>query len=127
MTWGRYELAHPAPLCDLRVTARRPVLLTNIAAVAIGFGLMAQVIIVPQLLQLPELTDHGLGSRWSPPASGRPPAGLVMMAFAPVSSALITRYGARVTLAVGAAVLGSGHLVAVAIHGAPGTCSSSPA
>ena len=42
------------PLCDLRVTARRPVLLTNIAAIAIGFGMMAQAIVFPQLLQLPE-------------------------------------------------------------------------
>jgi hypothetical protein len=29
-----------------------PVLLTNVAAVAIGFGMMAQAIVVPQLLQL---------------------------------------------------------------------------
>ncbi|MCD4526543.1 MFS transporter [Nocardioides sp. cx-173] len=119
VAWGRYELAHPAPLCDLRVTARRPVLLTNIAAVAIGFGMMAQAIIVPQLLQLPELTGHGLGQSMVAAGLWTAPAGLVMMAFAPLSSALIARYGPRVTLAVGAAVLGSGYLVAVAIHGAP--------
>jgi MFS family permease len=47
------------------------------------------------------------------------PGGLVMMAFAPVSSHLMTRYGARATLVVGATVLGSGYLVAFAFHGAP--------
>ena len=36
-------------------------LLTNLAAVAIGFGMMAQAIVVPQLLQLPEATGFGLG------------------------------------------------------------------
>ena len=54
LAWGWFELRQDEPLCDLRVTARRPVLLTNIAAVAIGFGMMAQAIVFPQLLQLPE-------------------------------------------------------------------------
>ncbi|MCW2852208.1 MAG: major facilitator superfamily 1 [Nocardioides sp.] len=119
LAWGRYELAHPAPLCDLRVTARRPVLLTNLAAAAIGFGMMGQAIIVPQLLQLPQLTGYGLGQSLLAAGLWMAPGGLVMMAFAPASSTLMTRYGARVTLALGAAVLGSGYLLAVAFHGAP--------
>ena len=53
VVWGWYELRVTDPLCDLRVTAQAPVLLTNLAAVAIGFGMMAQAIVVPQLLQLP--------------------------------------------------------------------------
>jgi MFS family permease len=42
-----------------------------------------------------------------------------MMTFAPVSSALITRLGAKRTLMVGAAVLGCGYLVGFALMGAP--------
>ena len=38
-----------------------PVLLTNVAAVAIGFGMMAQAIVVPQLMVLSTRTGHGLG------------------------------------------------------------------
>lgn len=113
LAWGRYELRHPAPLADLRVTARRPVLLTNLAAVAIGFGMMAQAIVVPQLLQLPTETGYGLGQTMLEAGLWMAPGGLVMMAFAPVSSRLMTLFGARVTLAIGAAVLCLGYLVAV--------------
>lgn len=63
IAWGFYETRHPHPLVDLRTTARRPVLLTNITALLIGFGMMAQSIVVPQLLQLPESTGYGLSRR----------------------------------------------------------------
>ena len=113
LAWGRYELRHPAPLADLRVTARRPVLLTNLAAIAIGFGMMAQAIVVPQLLQLPEAIGYGLGQTLLAAGLWMAPGGLVMMAFAPVSSRLMTAFGPRVTLAIGATVLGLGYLVGV--------------
>lgn len=47
------------------------------------------------------------------------PGGLLMMAFSPVSSRLMTRIGAKKTLMIGAAVLGTGYLVAAVFHGAP--------
>ena len=50
--WGLFELRQDDPLVDLRTTGQLPVLLTNLAAVAIGFGMMAQSIVVPQLQQL---------------------------------------------------------------------------
>ena len=37
---GWYELRVTSPLIDLRTSAHRPILLTNIAAVLIGFGMM---------------------------------------------------------------------------------------
>src|SRR5699024_9013181 len=45
--WGRYELGRRDPMVNLRSTAHRPVLLTNVAAILIGFGMMAQAIVVP--------------------------------------------------------------------------------
>jgi MFS family permease len=110
--WGWFELAQPEPLVDLRTTAQLPVLMTNVAAVAIGFGMMAQSVVVPQLLQLPEATGYGLGQSILHAGLWMAPAGLMMMVFAPVSSILIRRYGAKLTLMVGAAVLGAGYLVA---------------
>ncbi|NED60662.1 MFS transporter, partial [Streptomyces sp. SID10244] len=41
LVWGMFELRHSEPLVDLRTTARPAVLLTNIGAIAIGFGMMA--------------------------------------------------------------------------------------
>ncbi len=119
LLWGAFELRQAAPLVDLRVSARRPVLLTNLAAVAIGFGMMAQSIVVPQLLQLPESTGHGLGQTMLQAGLWMAPGGLVMMAFAPVSSRLMTAFGAKRTLMVGAAVLGVGYLVAFFLMNAP--------
>ena len=41
LAWDAYELRHHDPLVDLRTTASRPVLFTNLAALLIGFGMMA--------------------------------------------------------------------------------------
>lgn len=117
--WGAYELRHDDPLIDLRTTAAKPVLFTNLAALLIGFGMMSQVIVVPQLLEMPEMTGYGLGQSILAAGLWMAPSGLMMMAFAPVSSALITKAGARVTLAVGAVVISAGYVVALAMMNAP--------
>lgn len=117
--WGVYEIRHDDPLIDLRVTARRPVLLTNLAAMAIGFGMMAQVVVIPQLLELPAATGHGMGQTLLQAGLWMAPGGLMMMVFAPVSSKLIDGIGAKATLMIGAAVLGAGYLVALVLMGAP--------
>ena len=119
VAWGAYELRQSEPLCDLRVTVRRPVLLTNIAAVAIGFGMMAQSIVVPQLLQLPKGTGYGLGQTMLQAGLWMAPGGLMMLVFAPVSSRLMTNVGAKRTLMLGGGVLGGGYLLASFWMGAP--------
>lgn len=119
LAWGRFELGRPDPLVDLRTAARRPVLLTNLAALAIGFGMMAQSVVMPQLLQLPTSLGYGLGQTILQAGLWMAPGGLVMMAFAPVSSRLLRTVGARRTLMVGGAVLGLGYLVALALMDAP--------
>lgn len=119
LVWAAYELRVADPLCDLRVTARRPVLLTNLAAIAIGFGMMAQAIVVPRLLQSPEATGYGLGQSLLGTGLWMAPGGLVMMAFSPVSGRLIRLLGARSTLMIGATVLGLGYVVAIFLTDAP--------
>ncbi|GAA3540646.1 MFS transporter [Aeromicrobium flavum] len=119
IAWGYYELRHHDPLVDLRTTARPAVLFTNLAALLIGFGMMAQSIVVPQLLQMPEATGYGLGQTILEAGLWMAPAGLMMLFFAPVSSTLITRKGARVTLAIGALVIGLGYLLALGLMDAP--------
>lgn len=119
LLWGWYELRHDDPLVDLRTTARKPVLFTNIAAVLIGFGMMAQSIVVPQLLQMPETTGYGLGQTIFQAGMWMAPAGLMMMLFTPVSSRLLTRLGGRGTMAIGAVVLAAGYVVAVFLMDAP--------
>src|SRR6478752_3216550 len=118
LAWGWFELRQSQPLCDLRVTARRPVLLTNIAAVAIGFGMMAQAIVFPQLLQLPEEIG-GLDQTLLAAGLWMAPGGLMMLAFAPVASYLMRTFGAKYALALGAGVLGCGYLLSFFLMSAP--------
>jgi MFS family permease len=117
--WGFFELRLDEPLVDLRTTARPQILLTNVAAVAVGFGMMAQSIAVPQLLEMPKATGFGLGQTILQAGLWMAPMGLMMMVFAPVSSNLMRTIGAKHTLMVGSTVLGIGYLVAVALMGAP--------
>jgi MFS family permease len=119
LLWGFFELRQVDPLVDLRATAQLPVLLTNVAAVAVGFGMMAQAIVVPQLLQLPEATGYGLGQSILAAGLWMAPGGLMMMLFAPVSSRLMRQVGAKRTLMAGATVLGLGYLVALVLMDAP--------
>lgn len=119
LLWGRFELRRPSPLVDLRTTARRPILLTNIAAVLAGFGMMAQSIVMPQLLQAPGATGYGLQQTMLQAGLWMAPAGLMMLAFTPISSRMLDRLGGRITLAIGMIVLASGYVLAFFLTGAP--------
>lgn len=113
LVWGFHELRTASPMIDLRTAAYRPVLFTNLAAMLVGFGMMAQSIIVPQLMQLPSSTGYGLGQSVLAAGLWMAPAGLTMMALSPVSSLMISGIGARVTLAVGAVIVSTGYVAAV--------------
>lgn len=121
--WSRYELRHPDPLVDLRTSVRRPVLLTNLGALLIGFGMMASSITIPQLMQVPDLPGlglgHGLGQTMLQAGLWMAPGGVVMMLMAPLSSRLINTVGARITMALGAACLGVAYLLGLFLMGSP--------
>lgn len=117
--WGWFELRQDDPLVDLRTSASLPILFTNLAAVAIGFGMMAQSIVVPQLLQMPETTGYGLGQTILQAGLWMAPGGLMMLVFAPVSAGLISSLGAKRTLMTGGTVLGLGYVLALFLMDAP--------
>ncbi|MGB3697976.1 MAG: MFS transporter [Gordonia sp. (in: high G+C Gram-positive bacteria)] len=118
VAWGFYELRHDDPLVDLRTSARPAVLLTNLAAVAVGFGMMAQAIVVPMMLEVPEAAG-GFGQSILQAGLWMAPGGVMMMLFAPISGMLINSLGAKTTLAIGASVLGVGYLGAFFLMSAP--------
>jgi MFS family permease len=102
---------------DLRITAGRQVLLTNIAAVAIGFAMFAMSLILPQLLQLPKATGYGLGQSMVVAGLCLAPGGLVMMAVSPVSAWISRARGPKISLMLGAAIIALGYaLVLVLVH-----------
>ena len=115
--WGLWVLRHRSPIVDLRVAARRPVLMTNIASVTVGMGLYAQLLIWPQILQLPVATGHGLGQSMVAMALWTAPAGLAMMAVSPISGRLITTRGATTTLMLGSLVIAGGYFAGLFLMG----------
>ncbi|MFF4750936.1 MFS transporter [Streptomyces sp. NPDC002514] len=115
LLWGLFELRSTQPLVDLRVTARRQVLVTNLASVAFGFSMFAMSLVLPQLLQLPAATGYGLGRSLLYAGLVMAPSGLVMMAVAPVSAAVSKAYGPKVTLMGGAVVVAVGYAVNIVL------------
>ncbi|MGW2717887.1 MFS transporter [Streptomyces sp. NPDC001492] len=109
LLWGWYELRTEQPLVDLRTTARRQVLVTNLASVALGFGMFAMSLVLPQLLQLPEATGYGLGKSLLTAGLVMAPSGLVMMATAPVSAALSQAKGPKASLMLGSLIVAAGY------------------
>lgn len=115
--WAMWVLRHRSPIVDLRVAARRPVLMTNIASVTVGMGLYAQLLILPQVLQLPIATGHGLGQSMVAMGLWSAPAGLAMMAVSPISGRLINTRGPKTTLILGALVISAGYFAGLFLMG----------
>lgn len=111
--WGVLQLRLRHPLVDLRVTARRPVLFTNLASVLIGFALFVTALVLPQLLQAPAATGYGLGLTLFQAGLCMAPTGLVMMLLSPVSARLTRSRGPRLTLLIGALIIAVGYAVSI--------------
>ncbi|MFT4306082.1 MAG: MFS transporter [Microbacterium sp.] len=112
LVWGWYQLRVSGPLVDLRVSARGPVLLTNLASVAMGFSLFASSIVFPQLLELPVATG-GLGLSLLHASFVLMPSGLIMLVMSPVAGRLESRIGAKPLFVLGSAVIAAAYAIAV--------------
>ncbi|WP_246097786.1 MFS transporter [Rhodococcus spelaei] len=112
--WVPYELRAAAPLVNLRVSAHRPVLLTNIAGLFVGFSAYANTLSTTQQLQLPEITGFGFGLSAATAGLCMVPGGLAMLVFSPLSARMTARFGARTTLAVGCIVMTGAYVFRIA-------------
>ncbi|GHB37526.1 MFS transporter [Streptomyces xanthochromogenes] len=107
--WGVMELRVKAPLVNLRTTARREVLLTNLASTMVGVAFYAISLVLPQLLQLPSATGYGLGQSMVVAGLCVAPLGLTMMLTAPVYARLSAKYGPKTTLILGMLIIAVGY------------------
>ncbi|SDB84877.1 Major Facilitator Superfamily protein [Sanguibacter gelidistatuariae] len=103
--WFPFELRVNQPMVDLRTAARRPVLLTNIAALLLGFAMYANSLSTTQQLQLPEISGFGFGLSALTAGLCMVPAGLAMVVFSPISAVVTRRFGPKSTLILGGLVL----------------------
>jgi MFS family permease len=116
LLWGWYELRTRDPLLDLRVAGRRPVLLTNLASVAMGFSLFASNALYPQILELPVASGSGFGLSLLAASLVVMPSGIVMMLLSPVSGRIAHRIGPRILLLLGAVALVAAYAYTIVWH-----------
>lgn len=108
--WLPYELKVSQPMVDLRTSGRRPVLLTNLASLLVGFAMFANMLLTTQQLQLPTSTGYGFQLSVITAGLCMVPSGLAMVVFAPVSGGIIRRFGGKSALITGAAVMVVGYV-----------------
>ncbi|MFD9499009.1 MFS transporter [Streptomyces sp. NPDC060035] len=111
LLWGAYELRMPNPMVDLRVSARPAVLLTNVAALLIGFAFYANSLVTAQMVQEPKATGYGLGASLVVSGLCLLPGGLAMVALSPVSARISAGRGPRTSLALAAGIIAVGYVV----------------
>lgn len=114
-----WELRVSAPMVDLRTTVKRPVLTTNIASIAVAFGMFALSYVAPQVLELPPETGYGMGQSLLLTGLWLAPGGLAMMVTSPLAARVAAARGPRFTLVVGALIMAVAYLVGVFLLAAP--------
>ncbi|APW71993.1 MFS transporter [Sphingopyxis sp. MG] len=114
--WARYELRHPAPLIDIRLLARREILLANGVFSMCAFGAMQTTIIVTMLVQQPTWTLVGLGATATAAALVKFPAYAVGTVGSPFGGLLTSRIGGRGAAIWSASIMTGGLLALLADH-----------
>ena len=111
--WVPLELRTPSPLVDVRVAARRAVLLVNLVSVFAGFALFANMLLTTVLLQSPEGTGYGLGLSTFTTGVWMMPNAIAFAVMAPVSARITRRFGPQTTLLIGSAITGAAYVARV--------------
>lgn len=113
--WGALQLRTRDPLVDLRTTARPRVLVTNVASIFVGVAMYANMLIMPQLLQLPSTTGHGLGQSMLAAGLWMAPGGIMMMVVSPLGGRLTNHRGPKFTLVAGTLVIALGYAASLVL------------
>ena len=119
--WVALERRTEQPLADIASLSSRPVLMTNLATVLVGFGMFGSFILIPQLAQAPEATGYGFGLDATGAGLLMLPGSLAMLFFGPLSGALGGRFGSKLPLTIGGLLSGLGLGLMSILHGSEGS------
>ncbi len=117
--WVPWELRHAHPLVRLDLLALRPVALSNIATIVISLAMIINLYLASQQLSTPTGVPGGLGL--SAEATGllmALPAAAVA-AVSPLAGGLLSRYGGRMVMALGALVMCASYVARVWLDDSP--------
>ena len=115
VVWVWVETRVDQPLVEIRILRRRPVLMTNITAVLVGFAMFASFLLVPQLAQTPAHFGYGFSASVTGSGMLMLPSTLVMLVAGPWAGRLAAS-SARRPLVLGSLVMGVAFVVYAVAH-----------
>jgi MFS family permease len=104
--WTAVERRSSKPLVDMRVLARRGVWTVNAVTLAVGFGMLAGMAVLPLLLQLPTQTGYGFGKSVMGASLCMIPAGIGILAGGVAAGGAQERLGTKPVALSGLAIIG---------------------
>jgi EmrB/QacA subfamily drug resistance transporter len=114
--WGWYESRSRAPVVDMTMMRIRPVWMTNLAALVLGFGMFASFVLVPELVELPKSTGFGFGASVTQAGLYMVPSTIGMLVAGPFAGRLSGSVGSRLPLQIGAIVSCIAFVLLAAAH-----------
>ncbi len=116
VAWVVVERRVAAPMVDMRVFTRLPVLFTNMAGLFCGFAMYATFTVLPLFVQMPrplppdvhDLVTYGFGATVTGAALFLLPGALAMLPAGPYGGRLGLRFGSRFALTTGLVIGGVG-------------------
>src|SRR5574340_5292 len=107
--WAFQQRRNRNPLVDLRVSARRSVLIPHLSALLVGFAFFGNTLITTQLLQASPEIGAGYGLTILEAALSQLPVSFSMILFSLVAVRFSDRFGAKATICCGAMFLMAGY------------------
>jgi MFS family permease len=99
-----YERRQPEPLLHLETLTYRPVAMTNLATLLVGFSMFGAAVIFTQFFQEPTRTGYGFGASATQAGLFLVPGYLMILLVSPLAGRISTRAGPKITLVSGCAV-----------------------
>src|ERR687884_2351596 len=109
VVWGWFEARVPEPLVDMRMLARRPVLLTNLTALIAGFAMFGTFVLIPNFVEMPSgvparfegLVHYGFHASATKAGLYLLPSSVTLLFAGPVAGLIGRRVGMKWPLAAG--------------------------
>ncbi|GIE31089.1 MFS transporter [Actinoplanes italicus] len=111
------ELRVSEPLIDMKLMRIRGVWATDLVALILGFAMFGTFLLVPTLLQLPEVTGYGFGKSVTEAGLFLLPTVVMMVVFGPIAGILNRKYGPKLPMFLGAVLVVGAFAIPALGHG----------
>lgn len=125
--WGWAETRVPEPMVDMRMLARRPVLVANLTGLIAGFAMFGSFVLIPNFVQAPgrlpaqlaDLVHYGFGASATLTGLYLLPGALTGFFTGPLAGPLGKRYGSQVPMSLGMLLVTVGIGILALFHEQP--------